>query len=88
MPNLTDIQLRDWIKAAKPIAGRTDGAGLTFTLSRSGAAAWVLRYRFAGRHRELSLGRYPDVSLKEARRRASEERARIAAGVRGCRKTA
>ena len=81
MANLTDVQLRQWVKAAKPIAGRSDGGGLTFTLSKSGAAAWVLRYRFAGRHRELSLGRYPDVSLKEARRRASEERARVAAGM-------
>lgn len=81
MANLTDVQLREWVKAAKPIAGKSDGGGLTIMLSRSGPAAWVLRYHVAGRHRELSLRRYPDVSLKEARRRGSEERARIAAGV-------
>lgn len=81
MPKLTDVQLREWLRAKKPIAGKSDGDGLTFTLSSNGTASWTLRYRFAGRPRELTLGRYPDVSLKEARQRASAKRAKIAAGV-------
>ena len=43
MGNLSDIQLKAWVKAGKPIPGRSDGQGLTFTLSNKGAASWVLR---------------------------------------------
>jgi integrase len=77
---LSDQQLRRWIKAAAPVA-TADGAGLTFTLSAAGTAAWVLRYRHGGRPRELTLGKYPDLSLKAARERARAERAAIQKGV-------
>lgn len=77
---LTDIQLRKLVKAGNPIA-LADGQGLTFTLSKSGTASWVLRYRSAGRPKELTLGRYPDTTLAEARSRAASERAKVQAGV-------
>ncbi len=76
---LSDQQLRRWIKAGVPVA-KADGNGLTFTLSAAGTAAWVLRYRHGGKPRELTLGQYPDVSLKLARQRAGEARAVIQAG--------
>ena len=38
MGKLTDTQLRAWVRAGKPLAGKSDGAGLTFTLSAAGAA--------------------------------------------------
>lgn len=59
----------------------SDGDGLTFTLSAAGTAAWVLRYRFGGKARELTLGRYPDKSLAQARDDARKARARIQDGV-------
>lgn len=76
---LSDAQLRAWIKAKTPVA-KADGGGLTFTLSAAGTAAWVVRYRIGGKARELTLGQYPDVSLKMARQRASEARAQIQKG--------
>lgn len=76
---LTDTQLRAWIKTGVPLA-RADGSGLTFTLSAAGTAAWVLRYRFGSAPRELTLGRYPDLSLAEARKLARLHRARIQQG--------
>lgn len=76
---LIDSKLRRWIADGKPIA-RADGGGLTFTLSPAGTATWVLRYRYAKRARELTLGNYPDLSLQEARRRARIERAQVDAG--------
>ncbi len=76
---LSDQQLRRWIRAGAPLA-KADGNGLTFTLSAAGTAAWVLRYRHGGKPRELTLGQYPDVSLKLARQRAGEARAEIQAG--------
>jgi integrase len=76
---LSDRQLRGWIKAGAPVA-KADGGGLTFTLSAAGTAAWVLRYRHGGNGRELTLGQYPDVSLKLARQRAGDARADIQGG--------
>lgn len=55
---LTDIQIRKWIRAGSPVA-KSDGGGLTFTLSHAGAAAWVLRFTHGGRRQEVTLGRYP-----------------------------
>jgi integrase len=79
MGELKDIHLRNWIRAVQPVA-KADGDGLTFTLSAKGTAAWVLRYRFGGKARELTLGRYPDMSLTKAREEALEARAKIQKG--------
>lgn len=79
MGKLSDVQIRSWLRSGQPVA-KADGAGLTFTLSAKGTAAWVLRYRFGGKPRELTLGRYPDNSLADARKRASEARAKIQQG--------
>jgi hypothetical protein len=77
---LTDAQLRAWVRAGKPIAGKSGGGGLTFTLSKAGTAAWVLRYRYNCRQREYSIGSYPDTSLADARGMASELRGRLQKG--------
>jgi len=79
MGKLTDVELRNWIKAGQPIA-KADGEGLTFTLSAKGTAAWTLRYRHAGKAKELTLGRYPDLSLAKAREIAAEKRVQIRLG--------
>ncbi|MDA0784944.1 MAG: Arm DNA-binding domain-containing protein, partial [Proteobacteria bacterium] len=79
MGTLTDVRIRSWIKAGTPVA-RADGGGLTFTLSAKGTAAWVLRYRFDGKPRELTIGRYPDITLAKARELATEARAKIQQG--------
>lgn len=79
MGKLTDIQIRGWVRAGKPVA-KADGDGLTFTLSAKGTASWILRYRFGGKPRELTLGRYPDIPLADARTLAAESRAKIQKG--------
>lgn len=80
MGKLTDVELRNWIKAGKPVA-KSDGDGLTFTLSAKGTAAWTLRYRFGGKAKELTLGRYPDLTLTKSRELAAEKRVEIRRGV-------
>lgn len=79
MGKLTDVQIKHWIKAGDPVA-MSDGDGLTFTLSKTGTASWVLRYRFGGKQREKSLGRFPDISLKKVRELATALRRRGAIG--------
>lgn len=82
MGTLRDVHIRNWIAARKPVA-KSDGDGLTFTLSANGTASWVLRYRVPGAksQKELTLGRYPDTSLGKAREIASAKRAEIQRGV-------
>lgn len=77
--DLTDLQLRHWIKAGQPLA-KADGDGLTFTLSAVGVAGWILRYRHGGRRRELTICRYPDIGLAEARGIATLKRAEVQQG--------
>lgn len=81
---LSDVQIRAWLAAGKPLA-KSDGDGLTFTLSPSGAARWVLRYMIGGRPRELRLGPYaakpPGLTLAAARKKAQALRVKIAEGV-------
>ena len=79
MGTLTDVQIRNWIKARGPVA-KSDGDGLTFTLSAGGTASWVLRYRLHGKQRELTLGRYPDTTLSDARKLATAKRAAVQQG--------
>ncbi|MGA7180924.1 MAG: integrase arm-type DNA-binding domain-containing protein [Thiobacillaceae bacterium] len=81
MGALTDVKIRAWIKAGKPIAGKSDGDGLTFTLSESGIASWVLRYRIGGKQKELTLGRYPDLGVKAARDLAAQNRVGVQQGI-------
>jgi hypothetical protein len=76
---LSDLQLRQWIKAGKSIKA-SDGGGLTFVLSEAGHAAWVLRYRHGNQRPELTLGPYPAIGLSEARTMALVRRAEIAQG--------
>lgn len=76
---LSDMQLKQWIKAGKPISA-SDGGGLLFTLSAAGNAAWVLRYRYGNQRPEMTLGPYPAIGLSEARAMALIKRAEIAQG--------
>lgn len=48
---------------------------------RADGGSWVLRYRVAGKAREMGLGAYPEVGLAEARRLAEEARALLRRGV-------
>jgi integrase len=78
---LDDVQIRHWIAKGEPVA-KSDGDGLTFTLSAAGTAAWVLRYRNAGaRRKELTLGNYPDLTLAVARKLARERRVDVDKGL-------
>jgi integrase len=77
---LDDVNLRQWMQAGLPVV-KSDGGGLTFTLSKSGTASWILRYRLAGKAGEVTLGRYPDLTLKAARVQASQLRVKIQQGI-------
>ncbi|MBI5922330.1 MAG: tyrosine-type recombinase/integrase [Betaproteobacteria bacterium] len=81
MGKFKDMEIQAWVRAGKPIVGKSDGNGLTFTLSGNGTASWVFRYRFGGKQRELTIGNYPTISLKRARELATEARAKVQQGI-------
>lgn len=80
MGKLTEVHIRNWVKAGQPIA-KADGGGLTFTLSAKRTGAWILRYSFGGKPRELALGRYPEITLAKARELNVEARCKIQQGI-------
>ena len=62
-------------------AGRyCDGNGLYLQVQPSGARSWIQRLVIRGHRRELGLGGYPLVSLKEAREQALANRKLARAG--------
>lgn len=51
------------------------GDGLLLVVNSSGSRSWLARVRDPnGKRRDIGLGRYPEVTLKEARDRAAEHR--------------
>lgn len=59
----------------------SDGGGLWFHKRADGGAQWFLRVHVHGRRREMGLGAYPAVSLKEARSKAGAYRAQVRQGI-------
>lgn len=80
---LSDKAIRAALKAATE-AGKarkiSDGGGLVLEARPTGAGWWRLRYWRDSKEGMLSLGTYPEVSLKDARLRRDDARKLIAAG--------
>ena len=58
-----------------------DANGLFLLIKKNNSKLWRFRYRYAGKHQEMSLGKYPTVSLHEARKLANEARVLLVQGV-------
>jgi diguanylate cyclase (GGDEF)-like protein/PAS domain S-box-containing protein len=76
---LTDRRIRATPPAAKPLK-LADGGGMYLLVRPDGSRYWRLDYRFDGKRKTLALGVYPEVGLKEARRRRDDAKALLAAG--------
>ena len=68
---LTDIAIRNYKAKAKPYKV-ADGKGLFLHVKPDNSKFWLFRYRFEGNENTLSFGRYPEVSLTNARIKAGE----------------
>jgi integrase len=89
MPKLTT----DLLKTALPLPPnkrlelRDNGqkgavSGLIFRVTSAGERSWSVRYRNgAGAQRRQTLGRFPEVGLAEARRRAEVAKGQVSGGV-------
>lgn len=71
------------IRAAKPREQQfklNDEKGLLLIVRPTGGKLWRLKYRFAGKEQQFTIGTYPEVGLKEARERRDAARALLAQG--------
>jgi integrase len=71
------------IKALKPKAARylvSDGRGLSLDILPSGKMSWLYRYFLDGKYGRVSLGRYPDLTLRKAREKRDDLAAQVASG--------
>jgi len=78
--SLSDVKVR----ALKPESAAykvSDGEGLHVMVSPNGSKLWRLSYRFSGKQKTLALGRYPTISLLQARRARDTAKALLARGV-------
>ncbi|MBT5107022.1 MAG: integrase arm-type DNA-binding domain-containing protein [Porticoccaceae bacterium] len=78
--SLTDTKVRN-SKPTEKTQKLFDGNGMYLEISPKGGKWWRLKYRFAGKEKRISLGVYPDTSLKDARTRKDEARKLLANGV-------
>jgi integrase len=76
---LTDTAIRN-TRPEKP-KKLFDGGGLFLLAKPNGSRLWRLKYRFGGKEKQLSLGSYPEVSLKKARDRRDKAREELADGL-------
>jgi integrase len=68
---LTDTAIRQ-LKSKEKNYKVSDGEGLNLLVRKSGTKSWQWKYRFIGKEKSLSIGSYPVVGLKEARRLKTE----------------
>jgi integrase len=76
---LTDVKIRA-AKSAEKTRRLADSGGLYLLVSPSGGKLWRWNYRFRGKQKTMPLGKYPDVSLADARTAHQAARSELSQG--------
>src|SRR5689334_2511533 len=74
---LTDTSIRN-ARVREHARKLYDERGLYLLVTPEGRKWWRLKYRFDAKEKLISLGTYPDISLKQARQRRDEARKLLA----------
>ncbi|MGP8153578.1 MAG: tyrosine-type recombinase/integrase [Smithella sp.] len=77
---LSEIKVRNAKSKAK-FYKLTDSEGLYLHVTETGTKLWRFRYRFSGKEKLLALGKYPGISLLDARQKRDEARRQLAHGI-------
>ena len=80
MSKLADVSVKNAKPKEKPYK-LADGGGMYLLVTPKGQKWWRLDYRLHGKRKTLSLGVYPDVKLKKARKRREGAREQIGEGL-------
>lgn len=59
----------------------SDGGGLILEVTATGSKRFILRYQLNKRRRDMALGKFPDISLSDARKLRDKAKAQIAQGI-------
>mgnify|MGYP001101557783 CR=1 FL=1 len=79
---LTALEIKNLsCPTGKNQAKKSDGKGLFILVKSNNSKLWRLRYKYAGKHQEMALGKYPSVSLHDARKMAEEARMLLVQGL-------
>lgn len=78
---LTDTAVRQAKPKEKPYS-LSDIDGLSLFVHNKGGKSWHFRYTLAGKRQRISLGTYPEFSLREAREMTIAARKLVASGTR------
>lgn len=76
---LTDTEIRKSKPADKPYK-LSDSGGMYLLVTPAGGKLWRLKYRVEGTEKLMALGRYPEITLADARERRDAARKRLAHG--------
>ena len=76
---LNDRQIKNAKPAEKPFK-LNDGKGLYLYINTSGGKLWRVDFLYNGKRKTLSIGKYPTVSLVEARQAAENARRLLVSG--------
>ena len=76
---LTDAAIRSAVPSDKTVK-LSDGGGLYLELAPSGGKWWRLKYRYGGVEKRISLGTYPQTSLKAARQARDQAKKQLQDG--------
>jgi integrase len=78
---LTDVKIRNTKAQPEKSIRLYDSRGMYLEVAPSGGRWWRWKYRFAGKEKRISLGTFPEVSLRDARSRCDEARKQLAGGI-------
>ncbi len=76
---LTELTIKS-LKPQSKAYRMTDSGGLALEVSPTGSKLWRWRYYFQGKEQMLALGKYPTLSLAEARKKRDEARGLVDTG--------
>jgi integrase len=77
---LSDLKCRKAAPKAKPYR-IADRGGLALLITPEGGKLWRWKYRFDGKQKQMAFGKYPDMTLGNARMRHAQARQLLANGV-------
>ncbi|KKE85653.1 Arm DNA-binding domain-containing protein [Pseudoalteromonas luteoviolacea] len=69
--NITVQKIKSLIKN-QAVGKYAVGNGLYFRVSAEGSVFFIVRYMSHGKRKEMTLGKYPDISLVEAKLKAAQ----------------
>jgi integrase len=78
--NLSDVVIKNLFPSDKETMFK-DGGGLFVNVNPNGSKYFQLRYTFEGKQKKIQIGKYPDMSLQEARIESLRIRLLINSGI-------